>query len=1390
MDNPNFSFLKEEYPEIYNSCNMIDSSFIYAEGEYKYPVALSILTLEEVMKFKLNRKSGDLFDLINIYCEEEDVPEDLCSDLHTVRKKGNAAKHNNKSFNRNEAVKVVEKLQSILKKVLDIYEYVPRYKEVTGDEEWFNPVSKQESEDYKLFYEKLIESENRSAELEDKLFNVENQLKDLIEKFDIIASTTVKFEDLQDLNNQNNVDEFNEKINEMEQEFSNFNLDEVNAKISELSTIVTNLEKSDEITQKLDELSDIKNRLNEFEGLKIYLNQLLTLPEKYEDLENIKNKLETLENSIEYLEDFENVKEQFNDLSNTSEEVEIETKLNGIIEYNKKSDYNALFEDINDLKDSYNKISNVSEKIPDDTQLDAIEYGGDKLIINAGPGSGKTFVLIERVKYLIKNGALPESLLIITFTEKAAEELRYRLINESGLSIDVIDQMQISTIHSACRVILKDYYSSGLEVIDDSDNERKRLFIKKHKEELGFTKYAHIPDSELKIVARKFDDFSIYNVDTEKLEKRIIRKYFTKKTHLKKEERYKNLIDSIYEEQGEDFIFPESEVYSEKLTKRWTYNKYLAIIQAYQKYIDLLDSIKSYDFNHLINKTKFYLENPKNVAYQDLIDSLGNFNRDSSLDKSQTTFEAINYLKENRDMIRFKNILVDEFQDTDAVQMKIFELLIEGSETVTFVGDPDQAIFGFRGSDNKFLYDLLENDDFKRIDLLVNYRAPQNIIDFNEKFIRNHGRKLHKQDIKSDKSYDGDLYYLDSKNAAIESQKVVSIIKQMKELGKINKYSDVGILFRTKWSMNPFIKRLTDDGINFHVQGNADFKEYPEVNSVMLLLWYLTSTMPTVGFDLKDFCRENTNSKYSNDVGFDLDMFNLDESTKEIIMNYEGSEFEFTTYNRNQLMDLGITNEHDLSFFEDLNNLKSEIHLESDSIEVLDVYYSLFKITNYIENKFKTIDEEELEDNVELLNLGLLSRKIHDYMETYSRDNVDDLFNMLFEYYADYSSPKNVINDDDCVQLLTIHKAKGLEFPVVFVCSIKEGLIPTKNKSNENDPYPIPNDYKYPEIAKRYYVGGKFEKLKFNSELNRLHLEEEYRILYVALTRSASTLIISHVQNNNKKSNLFLELLNDNPEFSELTDDLIPTLRKVESIRKDLPDELNLSFTSLEHYMECPHKYNLIYNYDFVSPQNIYMRVGTIVHSILNKLNLLAIAGEDVDDWAEPIIKESIESNSDLVGNPVFENIIGDLEEYWPEAEDWTILETEFPFTIKRFNYNLKGQIDLMKESPYGITLVDFKTTSSEDMDMDNTRYYDQLHFYHLAMKDNSKYSDIEDIDLELFSVKDFEQVEVPFSQERVNQLEGNLHRVYTKISQKDYYPTEDESSCNSCLLRSLCGKN
>ena len=999
----------------------------------------------------------------------------------------------------------------------------------------------------------------------------------------------------------------------------------------------------------------------------------------------------------------------------------------------------------------------VIKKTPDETQLKAIESDADKLIINAGPGSGKTFVLIERVKYLINQKKVkPESLLIITFTEKAADELRYRLTHASGLNIDDIDQMQISTIHSACRVILKDYFSSGLEIIDDSDSERKSLFIKRNKEELGFTGYSTIPNNELKIVSRKFDEYSTFGIDTDKLEKYLIKKHFNPMPKLEKE--YRELIDK----NG----FSINIVRKSKFAKRWTLNKHLAIVRAYKKYLELLDDIRSYDFNHLITKTNEYLKNPKEYAFEDLM----------SVDKNQTAFKAVNYLKENRDRIRFKNILVDEFQDTDAVQMSIFKLLIEGSESVTFVGDPDQSIFAFRGSNNKFLYELLDEGDFERIDLLVNYRTPENIVKFNEYFIQNHGRQLDKGEIIANKKEHGDFYYLDNRDGGEESARIIQIIKHLKSSGKISKYSDVGLLFRSKKSMGVFIKKLSHAGIDFHVQGVQDFEEYGEVNSIMLLLWYLTSPMNKI-FNLKDFFKNRA---------MDQKVFNLDKSTRITLNRYKGTPDEFSKLTYDELLELGIENPHDLEFFNKLNTLKREIYFRD--YEVLDIYYKLFEITGYIENKFNDISEEELEENIELLNLGFLSQKIYDFMETYDRFDLNTLFEVLSEYYTDYSSPKNALNDDDCVQLLTIHKAKGLEFPVVFLCSLRDRTFPFENRNFKSEIYITPDKFKYPEIAQKCVDNGYFNSKLFKYNLDEEFLKEEYRVIYVALTRTSSTLIISQNRNMGKISPVFNDMIESPYGPSKLTD--ITSLNKVESLDKDSEDDITLSFTSLQDYEECPHKYNLLYNYNFVKPQDIYMRVGSIVHSILNKINILAIDGDDVEKYIAPIIEESRHSNSDLVNNKIFDDAVSAVDEfYWQEAEDWDMIESEFPFTIKRENYNLKGQIDLMKNYDRGISLVDFKTTGSELMDFEFERYRDQLHFYYLALRENNKYKNVDEMELELFSVSDFEPRDVELKQEYLDDLEDKLEEVFQGISNKQYYKTNDISNCEDCLLKSLCCK-
>ncbi|MBR5502891.1 MAG: UvrD-helicase domain-containing protein, partial [Methanobrevibacter sp.] len=149
-----------------------------------------------------------------------------------------------------------------------------------------------------------------------------------------------------------------------------------------------------------------------------------------------------------------------------------------------------------------------------DKQKEVINYGTGTLLVEAGPGSGKTTVIIARILHLIENGVKPEEFLVITFTRKAAENLQNRL--RKYLKKEDITKMQISTIHSFCYEFLKTK-NEILKLLDDDNSEKKSLFIQKFKKELGFTDISTLYDYQISTVIHKFGEYSCFNVNTDDL---------------------------------------------------------------------------------------------------------------------------------------------------------------------------------------------------------------------------------------------------------------------------------------------------------------------------------------------------------------------------------------------------------------------------------------------------------------------------------------------------------------------------------------------------------------------------------------------------------------------------------------------------------------------------------------------------------------------------------------------------------------------------------------------------------------------------------------------------------------------------------------------------------
>ena len=270
-----------------------------------------------------------------------------------------------------------------------------------------------------------------------------------------------------------------------------------------------------------------------------------------------------------------------------------------------------------------------------DEQKEAVRYFDKRpLLIEAGPGSGKTRVLVERIKYLIEEKELdPSTFLVITFTRKAAQELKERL--SEYLTKKEIEEMQISTIHSFCLEILNETRHS-LNVLDDDLKLKKSVFIYAHREELGFEKYTHLTRGKVSKVIDAFDNYTTYNVNSDCLIKELEEK-------LTISPEYYELVDESYETTGN---FPralidfdeKSKAY--KAHKRSWYNAlHIQTAKAYKKYLELLEEYNYIDYNVM----------QKN---------------------------ALESLKEDPKR-RFTNVLIDEFQDTDPIQIRMFEILLD-----------------------------------------------------------------------------------------------------------------------------------------------------------------------------------------------------------------------------------------------------------------------------------------------------------------------------------------------------------------------------------------------------------------------------------------------------------------------------------------------------------------------------------------------------------------------------------------------------------------------------------------------------------------------------------------------------------------------------------------
>ena len=604
-----------------------------------------------------------------------------------------------------------------------------------------------------------------------------------------------------------------------------------------------------------------------------------------------------------------------------------------------------------------------------DKQKEAVLHFEGPLLILAGAGSGKTRVLTHRIAYLIEEHQVPPyHILALTFTNKAANEMRERVNNiiEYGAG-----SIWVSTFHSTCVRIL-------------------RRFI----DHLGYD-----------------NAFTIYDSDDQKSLMKDICKQLNIDTKKYKERTFLNAISSAKDE------LKTPEQYADEVAKE--YNKKI-FGRVYKEYQKRLKQNNALDFDDLIMLT---------------------------VQLFQQNAEILNHYQE-----RFPFILVDEYQDTNTAQFTLLSLLASRYQNLCVVGDDDQSIYRFRGAN---IHNILNFEKIfpatKVIRLEQNYRSTKNILAAASGVIKHNSMRKEKT-LWTTAEAGAPISYGRYDNEYEEAQGIAADIHRQVKDGM--SYNDFAILYRTNAQSRVFEEKLIYEGIPYRIIGAVNFYARKEIKDILCYL-------KTINNSADDIAIKRIINIPRRGIG---------QTTIGRISDYAFSQ-EMPFYEALRRVDEipGCTRASAKihSFVSLIEHFRMKLRGEMYSLE--DMTQELLDVTGYV-RELEAEGTDEANGRIE--NIESLMNKIVQYEE----DNNGGSLNDLLEDIALVSDIDTVSDDAEQVLLMTLHSAKGLEFPNVYICGMEETIFPGASAVYGDDP----------------------------SEL-----EEERRLCYVGITRAMKKLTLT-----------------------------------------------------------------------------------------------------------------------------------------------------------------------------------------------------------------------------------------------------------------------------------------
>lgn len=457
----------------------------------------------------------------------------------------------------------------------------------------------------------------------------------------------------------------------------------------------------------------------------------------------------------------------------------------------------------------------------------------------------------------------------------------------------------------------------------------------------------------------------------------------------------------------------------------------------------------------------------------------------------------------------------------------------------------------------------------------------------------------------------------------------------------------------------------------------------------------------------------------------------------------------------------------DREFFTELEKLRENVFSsdEEDKLTILEVYYELLNLCGYFDDLVINNGDYELE----LENLSKISRTIFNYESIISANDVRGLFFFLTNVIEGYGTSSS---DVDGVQLMTVHKAKGLEFPVTIVSSLSEYNFPLAPRDPMREKDNINKD-------DTFYTPNKFLEYKDCSEEDEVNLglAEENRVIYVAMTRAQDILVLSVVGKMPEEICRISNYFNKNLDLDNIS---------VSSVgSKPEENKLNLSYSSFADYNNCPWRYNLLNKLHFKVSQKEVTKMGSIIHEALDVINQeIKDAGEISKENIEKIAKDTYYLHGGT--DEEFDDYMDSIFDYYNEIGfDITVVDSEVPFSIDRDNYRFNGAIDLIyknQNGEYGI--LDYKNTIFKDYNRE--KYAQQLLTYILALKNDSKYCDIEITEAKIYAIKSRSLIDFNIGESRLATQKEEIQNTADLINSHEFNKNES-SYCNICEFLKYC---